>query len=215
MPEEKKQSNNNKNAYDVNKARKIVLDLIGENEIANKNSKKTDDGILITKRQEEILNLPLKSFAKQEKREKIINKQDISTKLQNISAVKEKIKKENDAKKSDAVKAINQINFKSKKLHKPINLIFIFFIFTILFIAIYCTFTILIINFNIDNKATRKIANYLPIPAYISSNKIIEYYEFIDILNKHNKENKEAVKLEIISSVFGKNPDHNIWSLID
>jgi hypothetical protein len=226
-----------KENLDINKARKIVLESIGENEPAEKGSdpQKINSGIIITKEPVNVPDLPLKSFRENKKAIKIPAKQGVSAGLKKkitpvkppvVKLIKEKktppkeevaakIKKENKPEQSKEIFAAKITPIKNKKQHKLTRLAFISLFSAVLFFAFYCAFTILIIRFNIDNRITRTIADYLPVPAYFSSDKIIEYYEFKDIIKKSGAGNEEKIKSEFVALIFGDNPGEQVWSLVD
>lgn len=64
------------------------------------------------------------------------------------------------------------------------NVLYLLTVSALLFIIIYSLFIILVTQFDIDNKMTRKASEYLPIPAIITDNGVIEYYDFKDALDK-------------------------------
>ncbi len=237
MAEQKKQKEVKKENFDINKARKIVLESIGENESVEKgsDSQKINSGMIITKEPVNVPDLPLKSFSEKKKSVKIPAKQEVNTELnKKITLEKppvvkltkekkilpktgatEKIKKEDTSKQNKKFFAAKTVPMKNKKQHKLTRLAFISLFSGVLFFALYCAFTILIIRFNIDNKITRTIADYLSVPAYFSSDKIIEYYEFKDIIKKSNTGDEEKIKLELIALIFGDNPEKKVWSLAE
>jgi len=53
---------------------------------------------------------------------------------------------------------------------------------------IYLLFVLLLIKINPDNKATRMIAQYVPVPALISSVGVVEYYDYEDKKSLFNSE---------------------------
>jgi hypothetical protein len=237
MPEEKKQKDDKKENFNIDKARKIVLESIGENELAGKekDSQKINNGIIITKEPVNIPDLPLKSFRENRKTIKVPAKQGVSAGLKKkitpakppiVKLIKEKktppkedvaakIKKENKPEQSKEIFAAKITPIKNKKQYKLTRLAFISLFSAVLFFAFYCAFTILIIRFNVDNKITRTIADYLPVPAYFSSDKIIEYYKFKDIIKKSGAGNEEKIKSEFVALIFGNNPEKKVWSLVD
>lgn len=51
----------------------------------------------------------------------------------------------------------------------------------IVFITLYSLLLIMTLKIEIDNKLTRFVADFLPIPAVISSNHVIDYYSYLDL----------------------------------
>jgi hypothetical protein len=136
-----------------------------------------------------------KQQGKQSKlKSKTVKKKKIKEKI-NIKAVEER--------KLEFNKILNQIKSSGKISFYMILL------FTLLFMIFYLTFALILINFNLDNKLTRKISSYLPVPAIISNIGIIEYYDYRDVL-KQGIDNLSA-KQELIKRLIIKNSvDKNI-----
>ncbi len=49
--------------------------------------------------------------------------------------------------------------------------------------VLYALFGIAVLDFNIDNKITRSISRYVPVPALVSTKGIVDYFEYIDARN--------------------------------
>ncbi len=64
--------------------------------------------------------------------------------------------------------------------------IYIFVIAILLFIIFYSLFVGLIIKFDIDNKVTRNLSGYLPVPVAITETGVVEYYTYKDALEQNN-----------------------------
>ena len=70
---------------------------------------------------------------------------------------------------------------KIKQLKKKIVIsILLLLVSTLLF---YLFFVLLLIRLNPDNGITRAIANYMPVPALVSSLGVVEYYDYVDRKN--------------------------------
>jgi hypothetical protein len=268
MPDKKNDKKEEKNNLDVDEAREIVLDAIGEKKKEKKeemnmkiNGKFLED---IKKSKESLASkmpLPAKVLEKKTtkpKKEKPDSK-EIEATLDNIAKFKdlkdrEKVNLDKEVKATRAEKNKEKTKDKVKieekketakpepaekeqekkaspKIVKPAyykkphpaikNLIFTFLISNCLFIILYSAFALLLTRFNIDNKAARFIAGYLPVPAIISSVGMIEYYNYKDLLKQSNME-PETLKLDLIKILVknskieaGESGKLKVWSLVE
>jgi len=67
---------------------------------------------------------------------------------------------------------------------------------TVLAILFYLIFASLLLKFNLDNQASRQIANFLPVPAVITKIGFIEYYSYQNIMSELKKELTNQPELE-------------------
>jgi len=63
----------------------------------------------------------------------------------------------------------------------------------VLLLAFYIALSFIIIGFKIDNKLTRKIADYITIPALITNYGIVDYYDYQDKLAAAARQNYQTV----------------------
>ena len=91
------------------------------------------------------------------------------------------------------------------------SVVYIFLTAILLFVIFYSLFVIVITRFDIDNKATRNLSKYLPVPAIITKTGIIEYYDYKDELNRDRGEN------DLIRGLIGNNSEDaselKVWRL--
>jgi len=66
----------------------------------------------------------------------------------------------------------------------------------VLAILFYLIFASLLLKFNLDNQASRQIANFLPVPAVITKIGFIEYYSYQNIMSELKKELTNQPELE-------------------
>lgn len=268
MPDKKNNKEEEKNNLDVNEAREIVLDAIGEKKKEKKEevNMRIDGKFLedIKKSRESLKSkMPtpvkvLENKTAKPKKEKL-NSKEIEATLDNIARFgdlknKREIKPDNEVKVKKAEKKEKRVKGRigveeKKETAKPAPLekkqekraeiktakptlyqkphpaikilIFTFLISICVFIIFYSAFALLLTRFNIDNKGTRFIADYLPVPALISRAGIIKYYNYKDLLRQSNVE-PEILKLDLIKVLIknskigvGENGELKVWSLVE
>lgn len=75
-------------------------------------------------------------------------------------------------------------------------------------LLIYASLLIIIIEYNIDNKVTRHIARFIPIPAYVSKQGLVNYYTYRDIRSRlelsglNNEELIKATKVAVVEKII-------------
>ncbi len=151
--------------YKENKPKKIVLTVK-----LKKNKLKIKKNITDNKQLSILKNKEIKENKNIEQKNKKILKQQ---KTENRKKVKEKIKSN--------LKLVTRnflISLKQLKIIL-IQAIIIFFIF-------YLFFVIAVLKFEVDNKISRYMSRFLIVPAYITNNGIIEYYDYQDNLKKES-----------------------------
>lgn len=120
-----------------------------------------------------------------------------------------------EAARERKIKRRKAIKFFKKNLKNKLEKFFIIvkqnFVYGTLYLIIfliigYVIFCLLVLRFNIDEGAIGKIANILPVPAVISSQGIINYYDFRDIKNSNYDNLNLTEKKNILAeSVILKN----------
>jgi hypothetical protein len=81
----------------------------------------------------------------------------------------------------------------------------------VLSVMLYSALLIVVVEYKFDNKVLRKISEYLPIPAYVSRDGIISFYDYIDIKNKLINQYEEqdllerAVKMTVLENIIVNN----------
>lgn len=144
----------------VEKAREIILDAIGDEKKQKKNKVNGNSP-------------PLPSIKKEDKQKSAGKREFVERK---------KILKANKIKN-----APNKLSapFLRRARSAANAAIYIFLTAILLFIIFYSLLSGLIIRFGIDNKITRGLSEFLPIPAAITKTGIIEYYTYKDALIKN------------------------------
>jgi len=194
-------------------------------EIKNKTKKELPDQkpkIIKKEPVKEIKALPKKEIteiARQEKTAK--NIQGAAETVKKISADKEK----NDVKVKPAKKLDRPLAVKKIASVKKYNillisklLIFVLIFCFLAFAIFYLTFILAVTKFNIDNNFSRMVSRFMPVPAFVSKNRIIKYYDYRDLL-KENKGDENNARNLILNLLVEKSADKNgevrIWSLVD
>jgi len=67
--------------------------------------------------------------------------------------------------------------------------------------VIYLSLFLLIVNYGVDNRVFRFLDRCLPVPAIIVDNRLVDYYDYIDLKNKLNGDGVGAKK-ELIKNVI-------------
>jgi len=123
-----------------------------------------------------------KEEAEKRKREKIEKELALKKeKERNKKERKKKIKKRIKLYKHRAHKKI--LNIYSELKEKKSKIILSILLLFMISLLIYLSFVFFLIKFNPDNKLTRMIANYLPVPALISPAGVLQYYDYVDKKN--------------------------------
>lgn len=191
------------------RSREIVLESIGEMPVKKNNNAPSQkkfsnkiDGLIGSKK---MTNDPGEACAKEKidfsqkndkevlkTKEKIQEKKESKT-PQNID---EKLKKGSGIKKIKSFQVFNRKENKKtffdektqislKSLEQRINIatrdaLYFFGVFFIIILIIYSTFVLITINFNIDNNLFRKASEHVLIPAIITKNGVIDFYQYKD-----------------------------------
>jgi len=163
-----------------------------------------------------------KDESKQGKDFKVIRKKE-NKKLekQERQDKKLKMKKEKEEKKMRSIDKRKQIKKKiikiikndifCKKRIKAMLKLFIYIVifFVLLVILSYIVFAVLLLRFGLDNNISRRITEYIPVPAVITKIGFINYYDYLAMADTVNKTklaeeiilNKLAKKYNIDSAV--------------
>lgn len=72
----------------------------------------------------------------------------------------------------------------------------IFLISFVLFFFSYAIFIFFVLRFDFDNDLTRKIADYVFVPAFVSRDGVIDYFEYKDHFKKISLENNQNIHVE-------------------
>lgn len=81
---------------------------------------------------------------------------------------------------------------RDKFLYIAGKIINIFLVAFVLFVFLYALFAFSLLKINTDNALTRKIADYIFVPSFISSDGAIDYYQYTDYLNRIAKKTIEG-----------------------
>jgi hypothetical protein len=185
----------------------------------NKKSSIVEEKIELSEK-EKIAKQEVKAAAEREKVELKKKKEKEASKL---AADKEKKKKIEKARKEKRLKKEIRREIRIMRWEKFKNLIkenwrksMKFFCFSFLFIIVimallYLIFCLLLLKFNFDNSMTRRISEYVPVPAVVAKEGWIEYYDYLKMIDglKNQYENGpelEQVKRDMIANriVFQK-----------
>jgi len=90
------------------------------------------------------------------------------------------------------------LNFRKNAKVLFLKLFKIFIIIIIFLVIFYLTFVFLVLKFKLDNKTTRFINKYLPVPAIISDFGLIDYYQYIDTRKSYPGASSEEIKQKIL-----------------
>ena len=200
---------------------KKCLNSIKKNKQEKLKKNKDKEQLKIENKKERINNerKKIKKEHEEKKKTEKTNNENKKEKLL-VAQVKKEAKKkkieEKEAKKKTRNKRIknnfidrkNNFKLRARMIIKKIA--YIFLISFLLIAIIYYLFVIIIINFKLDNSITRKISEYIIIPAYITKDGIVEYYKYCDlkdnIVFKYGSLNNsdKAVKIEVINNVITK-----------
>ncbi len=117
------------------------------------------------------------------KKQQEIDKSKISS--LNKKAIQQKIVSLKSNKPARVTSLMRSRAWSPEFLRLVIDTVLYILVFAILsFIIFYSCFVILVTQFNYDNRITRSLSQYLPIPAVITDKGIIEYYNYKDVLEK-------------------------------
>jgi len=188
---------------ELKKSRKIVLESINnakfKNIPSNKEKSKNIDNIFSIKKtkileeyeknkSEKIVSIVKLKKYKPKVKKTIINNEQLSV-SKNIEKKNKKILKQQKIENRKKIKQKIKSNLKSatynflislKQLKKTLTqAIIIFFVFYLFFVSI-------VLKFQIDNKISRYISKFLIVPAYITNNGIIQYYDYKDNLKEES-----------------------------
>lgn len=84
------------------------------------------------------------------------------------------------------------------------------------FFVVYSLFALVVVSLDIDNGVSRWLNNYMPVPALISFEGVVGYYEYKEA-SANNEENIEVrlVKEHILNNTEEELNNFKIWSLVD
>lgn len=130
-----------------------------------------------------------KGIIKENKRlEKIKRAGEIKRIKQEVKLAKREAAAKKKIKRQKAIKQFKK-NLKNKlaEIFYAIKQNFVYsLLFLIAFLAIgYVTFCLAVLRFKIDNNIIKKLTNHLPVPAVITNQGIINYYDFQNIKNNN------------------------------
>ena len=143
---------------EARKTAKIKEELEKEKKHLAKVKKEETEKRKVKKEEEEVVAKNKKEEDKKEKKKRIKKKYKL---------YKHRIHKK-------VVESFDEIKLRKKKIAISILLLMASSL------LLYLFFVLLLIKFNPDNKISRTIANYMPVPALISSAGVLEYYDYVD-----------------------------------
>jgi len=82
------------------------------------------------------------------------------------------------------------------------SVVYVFLSAILLFVILYSLFIVAVTRFDIDNKITRNLSRYLPVPAIITETGVIEYYYYKDELSRDRSKN------DLIRELIGDNAEN-------
>jgi len=115
-------------------------------------------------------------------------------------------KQERERKRLARAKKFKRFKKRLKKKFSKIygkRKVFAYIILSLLafFFVSYLVFNLILISFNVDNKYTRLIANYLPVPAYITNIGMINYYDYKDMTNRVKSNYNQTKQIKTASEI--------------
>ena len=164
---------------EAKKTAKIKEELEKEKRHLAKVKKEEDEKRKVKKVEEEIAAKKKKEKDKKEKRKRIKKKYKL---------YKHRIHKK-------TIDSWNEIKQRKKKIVISISILIV------CSLLLYLFFVLLLIKFNPNNKITRIIANYMPVPALVSSVGVVEYYDYIDKRNIFRTE-FEVINDSVLNKIF-------------
>lgn len=129
----------------------------------------------------------------------------------------EEKKRKNEAKKQEQAERQERREERKQRIIKSLKenritlkyaflkAVYLSLVLIIIFILLYLTLSVIVLRFNYDNKVTRFLADYFPVPAIITENGIIEYFDYKDLqasLNENDEAGKEFFKLTLAKEII-------------
>jgi hypothetical protein len=143
------------------------------------------------------------------KKQKVLreSRQKIKEAKARVEKKKKKIKaKRKKSKKTNSKKKLKQLSFKFAFLDKLIPFLrlvgnkfyIILFLFIMFVVVFYVIYALLLLKLGVENNFSRFISNIVPVPAIITENGYLEYFDYKDLSNKTLGDKKVEIVKKII-----------------
>ena len=159
--------------------KKLALEAKKEKEEKEKREKeleaKTEENLKLKKHLEKVR----KEEEERKKRKK--EEERLAKKKKKEEEKKEKKKHRKKKRKQEIHKAYKKtLNFLKEMGHKKKKIIILFLLFFVSSVLVYLVFVLVLVKASPDNKFSRLVADYIPVPVLVSSAGVIEYYDYVD-----------------------------------